>query len=127
MGLQIWAPSDLVQFVAQQDRFAVFFPLGAALNRSIFRIAANVPVPENKRAWPVFRSRSFVGGEAGPWRIWNGVSSRRAREGERGTPGAVYATWNDTLLVERIVQDWTPDDDPRYNDIPARRGVCPPR
>jgi hypothetical protein len=68
-------PDNFNALVDAEERFSVFFPLGAALNRGIFRIVASEPV---------------------------------AMSG--GTP--LYETWNDTMIIERIADDWRPSDDP---------------
>jgi hypothetical protein len=68
-------PDNFNALVDAEGRFSVFFPLGAALNRGIFRIVASEPVAMS-----------------------------------RGTP--LYETWNDTMIIERIADDWRPSDDP---------------
>jgi hypothetical protein len=109
-GFHETRPSDFSALVEQEEIFSVFFPLGAALNRGIFRIAAKRPVPTRKQPFPVFRSRNSNLGE--PSWIWDGGKrSRPAQPDERGTPGAVYSIWNDTMLVHRITDGWRPSDD----------------
>jgi hypothetical protein len=44
-GLYERQPQDLASLVEQEERFSVFFPLGAALARRIFRIVGNADVP----------------------------------------------------------------------------------
>src|SRR5260370_663958 len=40
-GFHQTRPSDLSQVVAQKERFVIFFPLQAAVNRKIFEVVAN--------------------------------------------------------------------------------------
>ena len=48
-------PDDFSALVETEERFSVFFPLGAALNRGIFRIVANEPVAM-RRAAPLYET-----------------------------------------------------------------------
>jgi hypothetical protein len=105
-------PPHVTALVQQEERFRVFFPLGAALNRGIFRIVANEDVPLSKQAFPLFRSRTVVKDVgAGPWYMWDGTREWRARKRERGTPRALHEVWNDTLLIERIASGWSPPEE----------------
>jgi hypothetical protein len=100
-GFHEMRPSNFSAVVKREERFSVFLPLGAALNRGIFRIVANEPIPSRNQPFPLFRSRNSKLG--GPWWIWDGGKrSRPAAPNERGTPRAIYEVWNDTLLVDRI-------------------------
>jgi hypothetical protein len=102
-------PSDFEPLLVQEDRFSMFFPLGAALNRGIFRIVANEAIPETKRAFPTFGKLSADGQV---WWMWDGSREWKARSEHQRTPRALRAIWNDTLLIERIAeQDWTPTED----------------
>jgi hypothetical protein len=114
-GLHERRPSDFARIVEQDDRFSVFFPLGAAANRRLVRIVANEVIPDAKQAFPVFRSRAIIGDRVGPWHIWDGKVDRLARRRDRWTRHAVRAVWNDTLLINRIASGWSPDDDPKFS------------
>lgn len=105
-GLYEARPADFATLAEQEERFWVFFPLGAATRRRLVRIVANEAVPEAKRPFPVFRARNTYG----PWWMWDGKREWRARPGDAWTPRAVRAIWNDTLLVERIAEGWAPAD-----------------
>ncbi len=105
-GVYSERPTDFASLVEQEERFSVFFPLGAALNRGIFRIVANVAVPKTKRAFPVFGSLSDDGKF---WWMWDGKREWKARSPRQRRPRALDEIWNDTLLVERIADaNWTP-------------------
>jgi hypothetical protein len=109
-------PTDFARLVEQEERFSVFFPLGAALNRRIVRIVANQEIPKAKRPFPIFRARNVSDGVAGPWWIWDGKKERLARRRDKWTPRALYQIWNDTLLIERIASGWSPALDPELSD-----------
>jgi hypothetical protein len=107
-GLYEKRPAAFARLVEEEERFWVFFPLGAATRRQLVRIVANESVPEAKRPFPVFRARNAYG----PWWMWDGKREWRARPGDTWTPRALQSVWNDTLLIERIAEGWAPADSP---------------
>ena len=105
-------PQTFADLVEQRPQFMTFFPLGAACNRGVVSIAANEAVPSHASGFPTFRS-----GVRGPdgtvktWWLWDGKKEWRAgalTTEMRSFP--ILATWNDTLLVERIVSGWRSED-----------------
>ena len=108
-GLFAMRPSDFQALLVQEERFSIFFPLGAALNRQILRIVANDAIPKARRAFQTFGKLS---GDGQVWWMWDGSREWKARSARERTPRALRAIWNDTLLIERIAdQDWTPSED----------------
>jgi hypothetical protein len=107
-GLYETRPAQFAPLVEQEEQFWVFFPLGAAARGQLVRIVANEPLPDPKRPFPVFRARNA----SGPWWMWDGKREWRARPGDPWTPRALRSTWNDTMLIERIAEGWTPSDSP---------------
>lgn len=108
-GIFAERPGDFEPLLAHEERFSVFFPLGAALNREIVRIVSNEAIPAAKRDFPIFGTLSRDGEV---WWMWNGSREWKARSPRERTPRALREIWNDTLLVERIADpDWTPSDD----------------
>ncbi len=112
-GLHSERPHAFSDLVRQPERFYVFFPLGAAVARAIVKIVAHAEVPEQCRPFPLFRSgtRNTETGEE-TWWLWDG--EREWRVGrldpeQRKLPSR--SIWNDTLLVERIVAGWSPEDE----------------
>jgi hypothetical protein len=109
-GLCDRQPDDLRALVEQEERFSVFFPLGAALARGIFRIVGNADVPLSKRPFPIFRSKTPTGTI-----YWDGRREWREawwRRTPRWRRRAIDEIWNDTALVGRVSSDWKPADDP---------------
>lgn len=49
-------PTNLDDLVAGSTRFAVFFPLGPALSRQIFKRIGNAPVPAGDAKFPTFKA-----------------------------------------------------------------------
>ncbi len=73
-------------------------------------------VPEHSRKFPLFR----VGvihpetGKVETWWLWDGEKEwpiGSITEDERKLP--IRASWNDTMLVQRIEEGWLPKNDPR--------------
>ncbi len=110
-GLYDRQPKDLASLVEQEERFSVFFPLGAALARGIFRIVGKADVPLSKQRFPIFRSKT----PAGTIYYWDGRREWREtwwRRTPRWRRNAINAILNDTALVERVSSNWKPADDP---------------
>jgi hypothetical protein len=107
-------PPELGSLVEKEEQFSVFFPLHAALGRGIFRIVGNEPIPETKRAFPIFRSQAREEIPTGPWYYWDGRREWREsrwRRKPQWRERALNEIWNDTLLIERIASGWSPDAD----------------
>ena len=116
-GIFATQPADFATLVQQRERFLVFFPLGAACNRGITRVVAEEQIPLWAYRFPKFisgnRDRS---GKVRLWFVWDGETTRPAEaltEEEQRYP-IQPGIWNDTLLVERIVNGWKP---PTYEEL----------
>lgn len=115
-GFHAERPADLRPTIGQRAAFQTFFPLQAAVGRGIFEVVTNLPVPEHAVEFPRFREAGFIDreGRVLDWSIWDGKTSRRL---ERLTPDLerlpILAVWNDTLLIQRIEEEWTPEKDTR--------------
>ncbi len=113
-GLYSERPADFAGLVEAEEQFSVFFPLGAAAARGIVKIVANAPVPARKRAFPLFRDgvQSPTTGRVETWWLWDGEREwriGRLRPEQRDFP--IREVWNDTLLIERIVEGWRSRDE----------------
>lgn len=108
-------PADLAALVAGKPTFQTFFPLAAALKRGIVSIAGNVPLSEQAKQFPSFRAGVVdpATGRVGVWWLWDGKNEVRVGSLTpelRQLP--IRGVWNDTLLKERILSGWTPENDP---------------
>ena len=109
-------PTNFVDLAAQKENFVTFFPLEAALRRGILRVVSHQEVPDHAKQFPLFRAAGFVdrAGRVHDWYLWDGQ-----KEWKTGSLSAeqlalpIRALWNDTLLIERIEQGWTPASDER--------------
>lgn len=104
-------PGNIASAVSGEPSFECFFPLGAAIRRGIVQIAGRTPVLEEAQIFPTFRTGlPDREGKIQEWRLWDGERSWRAGV---LTPElrklSLLGTVNDTLLVERIESDWTPE------------------
>jgi hypothetical protein len=115
-GLFRERPADFRELAELQERFFVFFPLGAACNRRIVTIVANEAIPASAIRFPRLRAAGFIdrSGKVHDWWVFDGVKEERVgaltAEIARLSPCEV---WNDTLLIERIASGWSPEQDLR--------------
>lgn len=107
-------PDDLSHLVREPSVFVTFFPLQGALNRGIFKIVGNHPVPRSAMEFPVFRTGVInpATGKVDVWWLWDGKEERMVgtiSTEQRQLP--IRGICNDTLLIERIENGWTPMND----------------
>ena len=110
---------DFQNIVSEPTKFHIFFPLQAAVNRKIFEVVANVDLSEQEKTFPLFRAAGHITreGKVSDWWLWDGSGSWRVPHltpDQQNLP--IKEIWNDTLLVERLEQGWTPKDDPHVKD-----------
>ena len=79
-------------------------------------IVGHEPVPEAAQSFPLFRAAGFVDreGRVHDWWLWDGERAWRIgklSDAQRALP--IRAVWNDTALIERIEEGWTPATDRR--------------
>jgi choline dehydrogenase-like flavoprotein len=108
-------PSDLSTLVAGKERFVTFFPLQAAVNQGILCVAGNYPIPSAASSFPLFRTgiEDPQTRKVKVWWLWDGEKEWKVgdiTQEQRKLP--LRGIWNDTLLIERIEADWTPETDP---------------
>jgi len=109
-------PTEFSTLIKGLVRFSTFFPLRAAVRRGIFKVVAHADVAPHNRSFPLFRA-----GNADPrtkrvavWWLWDGEKAWRVGEltsEQRSLP--IKSVWNDTMLVKRIEEGWTPEQDSR--------------
>jgi hypothetical protein len=107
-------PSDFNELIHQPETFATFFPLQAALNRTIFDVVSNCPVPDFAKPFPLFRTgvEDPATRKVKVWWLWDG--EKEWKVGDITTEQrklSLRGIWNDTLLIERIEAGWTPSND----------------
>ena len=103
------------QDLARQDAvFVSFFPLQAAIKRKIVQVVANCPVPSDVAQFPLFRAPGWTdkSGKVLDWWLWDGEKSwqiGQLTENQKRLP--IKEVINDTLLIERIENGWSPVKD----------------
>jgi hypothetical protein len=108
--------TDLDKLVEEPVRFSTFLPVQAFVKRGIFKVIGNREPSAKNRIFPIFRD-----GIADPntkrvatWWLWDGEKEWKVgtlTPEQRKYP--LRAVWNDTMLVNRIEQGWTPEKDLR--------------
>ncbi len=109
-------PRDLCELVKEKEEFVTFFPLQAAVNRKIFAVVESCEVPERARHFPLFRAAGYVDrtGKVHDWWLWDGEREWRVgRLTPEQTKFPIRSVINDTLLIQQIEEEWTPETDPR--------------
>lgn len=108
-------PSSFVRIIEQPEQFVTFFPLQAAIARNIFEVVSHEKVPEASQKLPLFRACGHIDREGfiHDWWLWDGNKSVRIGKlspDQRRLP--IKGIWNDTLLIERIEEEWSSEKEP---------------
>jgi hypothetical protein len=108
-------PANLNAIVSGRVRLSIFFPLQAAVDRGLVEVIGRVSIPKSLQTFPIFRT-----GMVNPqtkkvdsWWLWDGEHEWRIGEltpEQRTLP--IRGVWNDTILIQRIEEGWSPDNDP---------------
>lgn len=114
-GLYEFRPEYLSEITNLEPAFQCFFPLSAAVKGHIVSIVDNVPLPSGAKNFPIFRAGvvDSATGKVQTWWLWDGEKEWRVGHlspEQRKLP--IRGVWNDTLLIERIEEGWTPESDP---------------
>ena len=106
--------NKLEKIISHNIRFSAFFPLNATINKNIFSVIGNAEVKDTLKPFPTFRAGVInpAHGKVETWWLWDGESEKRIgrlNKKQRSLP--IRGVWNDTLLIERLEQGWTPKTD----------------
>lgn len=107
-------PRDIEDAVLDEVGIVTFFPLSLAIHRNIFARIGNVPVPDGRQEFPVFRICGGIdrNGKVKQWKFWDGQNTwpdqwlTELTDEEMELP--IEGIWNDTLLIERLEAGWMP-------------------
>ncbi|MDO5657496.1 MAG: hypothetical protein Q4G36_04120 [Paracoccus sp. (in: a-proteobacteria)] len=63
--------------MSSSPQFQAFFPAQSAVNQGLLSVVSSVPVAEQNKKFPTFRS-IVIGknGQRGPWWIWDGETEK---------------------------------------------------
>ena len=104
---------NLDELVKQDEVFFIQFPLKYAVKQNCVRLIGNYPVPEQVKLPKYYRDKHIVKGEFVSWHIVDAKTLKiravkeLSEEEKHLSPAGI---WNDTLLAERIAEEWKPDD-----------------
>lgn len=110
-GLYPERPEDLDNIVSKDELYVVFFPLSYANKRRIVERVGNFGIDFKKPKY--MREKHVVRSEFIGWHIIDTDTWERelvntvTKEQSQLSP---WGIWNDTLLVERLVEEWTPEE-----------------
>src|SRR5262245_42919093 len=114
-GVHTGRPMDLGGLVDVKETYCVFLWLQSAINRGIFEVVGNHPVPLASRSFPLFRcGLPDRTGKVRVWWLWDG--EREWMVGDIGSEQrklSIRGIWTDPLLIERIEEGWLPETDSR--------------
>lgn len=108
-------PCNLNKLVSGPVRFSTFFPVRAAIHRGIFKVIGHAEVAPHNSLFPLFRNGTpdKETKTVDCWWLWDGEKSWRVgklTKEQRNLP--LRSVWNDTMLIKRIEEGWTPAKDP---------------
>ncbi len=112
-NLYMEEPQNIADLVLQKEAFFVHFALKAAYRIKIVRLIGNYEVPEGLEIPPKqMRTVLFVRGEFIFWQIvdydtWKRKSFKELTEEQKKL--SPWSIWNATLLIERMLEGWTPE------------------
>lgn len=104
---------EVSNVVSSCDYYFVHFPLKAALKKEIVKFVENYPVPsevklpEQMRSRKVDKDGNFVSWQIVDYSTWQRTNVEKLSSSDKKL--SPWGTWNDTLLVERIEEGWTPE------------------
>jgi len=105
-------PIDFNGLASEQEEFMIFFPLSFANKKKIVELVGHYPINEFKK--PEFlRTEYYIRGEFLGWHIINTNTWKRQLvktltvEQKKLSP---WGVWNDTLLIENLVNGWKLED-----------------
>ena len=111
-GLYDVRPAAFKELVNLEERFFIFFPLGAALYRGLVTVVSNETIPERVQKFPLMRKPGMIdrSGKVLNWWLWDGqrewpVSALSPEQQKL----SIASILNDTLLIERIEMGWLPE------------------
>jgi hypothetical protein len=106
-------PKSLEQVVNGAVAFSIFFPLATALNKGIFSVVGNQPVPAYLQPFPVFRDchPDITNRENDIWWLWDGQKEWKIGKITKEIQSLDYrAICNDTRLIELVEEGYRPEN-----------------
>lgn len=113
-GFHELRPNSFDHLAGRAAAFVCFFPLSAAVDKGIVNVVGNASIPDEAQKLPIFRDgiADPTTGKVAVWWLWDGENEWKVgtlTSEQRKLP--IRGVWNDTLLIERIQSEWTPETD----------------
>ena len=107
-------PKDWEALLAQEGYFT-FYPVGAAVSQGLVEVAASASIPTGRELPSTYRRAGWrtPEGKVTAWRICDGPKEvLRTDLSAEEKRLFIAAIWNHEFLVERLVAEWRPDQEP---------------
>ncbi|PID23530.1 hypothetical protein [Sporosarcina sp. P7] len=104
-------PENLIDIINVKEEYFVHFPVKAAKKRKIVELVSNFELPKGIEVPTKFRTEimdkdgNLIGWHIVDYDTWQREKINELSEGQKML--SPWGTWNDTLLIERISQEWT--------------------
>lgn len=112
-GLYVDQIQDIMSLVVTKESYFIYFPLKAAYKRGIVKMVGNYELPIDLKLPKQMRSKNVdKNGNLICWFIidcdtWQRINVQKLTEEQKKL--SPWGIWNDTLLIERMVEGWTPE------------------
>lgn len=99
----------------KEIQFITFFPLQYAIKEGIVKVVGNMELREEFKKFPIFKNmlgQDLKTNKAKSWNLWDGekiigIIKPPLTQEQKMLP--ISGTINDTMLIERIENEWTAD------------------
>jgi len=113
-------PQDWTTLASQQGYFT-FYPVSAAVSQGLIAIAAHHPIPLGRELPSTFRRRGAIApdGRVMTWLIFGngGPETLRTTLSPEEKRLSIASIWNHAFLVDRLIEEWRPDKEPRAAEL----------
>lgn len=110
-SLYLEQPKDMVQVVTKKEVYFVHFPLKAAYRRRIVKLVGSYDLPNElelpKKMRTVYRVGNLMCWHIVDYNTWKRESVKELNEEQKKL--SPWDIWNDTFLIERLAEGWTPE------------------
>lgn len=103
---------DIKKMVNSQNYYFIHFPLKAAYKQNIVKLIGNHDVPSSVKLPQKMRSKKvdnygqFICWQIVDYNTWQNENKKELSSEEKKL--SPWGIWNDTLLIERIEEEWDP-------------------
>ncbi|MEG6510997.1 hypothetical protein V6C32_03655 [Desulforamulus ruminis] len=109
-GVYFQQPRDLLSLINKKELYLIHFPLKAAYKEEIVNLIGSFDLPDGFQLPKNMRSDHIDGNGNRIWHIidydtWQRESIKILSDEQKKL--SPWEIWNDTLLIERISEEWT--------------------